>query len=98
VDEFRIYDGRLTPEEIAANYLAGPDALALPVTLLVSNSVSALTLSWPAYALGFVAESAPALGPNETWSALGGEPTLAEDRWWLTKPESDDAKFFRLKR
>jgi hypothetical protein len=70
----------------------------LPVTLLVSHSVSAITISWPAYALGFVAESAPALGTNEAWSALGGTPTLAGDRWWLTVPGSGDAKFFRLKR
>jgi hypothetical protein len=64
IDEFRIYDGRLTPEEIATGYKFGPDALALPGTLVQSNAATGLTLSWPSWMAGFVLETTPALGAS----------------------------------
>jgi hypothetical protein len=98
IDEFRIYDGRLTPEEIAANYLAGPDQLALPVTLAQSNSLTGLQLSWPAWGVGYVAESVSTLGDNSIWTPLSIFPTLGGDRWRLTVATTNDARLFRLRR
>ena len=97
IDEFRIYDGRLTQEEIAVNYQCGPDALALPVTLLPSNPPPNLTLSWPAWDAGFKAESAASLGPA-SWSPASSAPALAGDRWSLSVSVTDPANFYRLKR
>jgi arabinan endo-1,5-alpha-L-arabinosidase len=77
LDELRIYDGRLTPEEIAVNDRLGPDALALPVTLVPSNSASGLTLSWSSWAAGFVLETTPALGA--AWTPAAPSPTLVSD-------------------
>jgi hypothetical protein len=96
IDELRLYDGRLTPQEVTANFAAGPNVLALPVTLAVSNSISVWTLSWPSYALGFVPESATTV--NGTWSAVAQPPTLANDRWWLAVTNTSETRFFRLKR
>ena len=98
IDEFRIYDGRLTPEEIAANYQFGPDALALPITLTQSNSPVALTLSWPAYAVGFVPEAVSALGGSPVWSTVPQALVLDNDRWLLSLTKTNTAQFFRLRR
>jgi hypothetical protein len=59
IDELRLYDGRLTPQQIAADDLAGPNVLAAPpiatnstnITYTVSGNT--LTLSWPADHIGW---------------------------------------------
>jgi hypothetical protein len=97
IDELRLYDGRLTPDEIAANDKFGPDALALPVTLVQSNSISGMSLSWPSWAVGFVLESStnPATGD---WSPVVPPPSLSGDLWSATIPNTAAAQFFRLRR
>jgi hypothetical protein len=97
IDEFRIYDGRLAPEEIAVNYESGPNALALPVTLAQTNNPASVTLSWPSWAVGFNAEATTNLG-LPTWSVVTPNPTLAADRWSVSVPKTNSAKFFHLKR
>ena len=97
IDEFRIYDGRLTPPEIAANFTAGPDALALPVNLDSSDAPANLTLLWPAYAVGFVPESTVNPG-GAAWLPVAQPPALANDRWQLTLPKTNDTQFYRLRR
>lgn len=95
IDEFRIYDGRLTPEEIATDYKFGPDALSLPITLAQSNSPAGLNLSWPAYAVGFALEANSTLPGG--WFPYG-TPTLNNDRWQLNVSPTNAAQFFRLRR
>jgi hypothetical protein len=96
IDEFRIYDGRLTPQEIATDYKFGPDALALPVTLVQSNAATSLTFSWPSWAAGFVLETTPALGT--AWTTAAPSPTLISDRWWLPQSATNSQAFYRLRR
>jgi len=98
IDEFRIYDGRLTPAEIAANVRSGPDALALPINLGVTVAASNITLTWPSYGVGFTAQSSPTLGPGAVWSPVNGSPTLNNNLWWLTLPMTNNTTFFRLDR
>jgi len=97
VDELRLYDGRLTPAEIAVNYQSGPDALALPVTLTQAKLPTGVTLSWPAWALGFDAESTTNL-TSAIWSDVTTSPDLAADRWIVTVPATNAVRMFRLKR
>jgi hypothetical protein len=97
IDEFRIYDGRLTPEEIAANDAFGPDALALPVSLVQSNFAFGVNLSWPSYAVGFVPESSSDLG-GAAWSPWTQSLTLNNDLWQFTISPTNAAQFFRLHR
>ncbi len=97
IDELRIYDGRLTPEEIAVNHQFGPNALALPVTLVQSNNPTTVTLSWPAWASGFNAEVSTDLA-SATWSPVTPSPTLAADRWSVSVSKTNNLKLFRLKR
>ena len=96
IDEFRLYDGRLTPDEVAANFAAGPDALALPLLLTLSNEESAFELAWASHGIGFALESAAAV--NGDWQPVGGQPTLVNDEWRVNLPVAPDSQYFRLKR
>jgi arabinan endo-1,5-alpha-L-arabinosidase len=98
VDEFRIYDGRLSPAMITANDLSGPNVLAVPINLNLSVVTSNLTLTWPAYGIGFAAQSSPTLGTGAVWSPMGGSPTLGSNVWRLTVPMTNNATFIRLVR
>ena len=97
IKEFRIYDGRLTQAEITANDQAGPDALALPVSLSSSNSPSSLALSWPSWAVGYGVQSTTNLAGGN-WTPVTQTATLSADQWWLNLPLTNGAKFFRLQR
>jgi arabinan endo-1,5-alpha-L-arabinosidase len=96
IDEFRVYDGRLSPAEMAADNRSGPDLLATPVSLGVSAAVSNVMLSWPSYGIGFTAESSPGLGANASWSPVSALPTLSNNQWRLTFPATNRTTFIRL--
>ena len=98
IDELRIYDARLTPEEIAANELFGPNALALPLKLEWANVFPDLNFSWPAYGIGFQLQSASELHPTSGWLNWNQNPTLENDRWHVSVPVGNNTRFFRLRR
>ncbi len=97
IDELRLYDGRLTPAEIAANDQFGPEALALPVSLGMSNSPAGLAFTWPSWAVGFALQSTSDLGSG-AWSPVTPAPVLSNDLWSVTCPLNNAATFYRLKR
>ena len=97
IDELRLYDGRLTPQEITSDYQAGPNALALPVTLTSTNNAAGLTLSWPSWATGFVLQATTNLVTGG-WSPNGLTPILANGQWSLVVSPSSTQKFYRLQR
>src|ERR1017187_8908770 len=97
IDEFRIYHGRLTPEEIAANNAAKADALAIPVSVTLSNSPAGMTLIWPSYAAGFVLESSPLLGAGAIWNPVIGTPATANGSFRMTLTLTNSAQYFQLK-
>jgi len=95
IDELRIYDGRLTPQEIATDFQFGPDNLALPVSIAPSNAPANLTLSWPSWALGFAAQGSTDLA---NWATNGLAPALANDRWSLLISPTNPQNYYRLNR
>lgn len=95
IDELRLYDGRLTPQEIAVDDQFGPDALALPVTLTQSNSSTSLTLSWPSWAIGFMPQTTTDL---TTWTAANETPLLYNDQWTFGIVGTNSLQFYRLQR
>ncbi len=95
IDELRIYDGRLTPQEIATDFQFGPDALALPVSITQSNSSANLALSWPSWTAGFVAQGSTNL---TSWTTNGLVPALANDRWSLLIYPTNTFNYYRLQR
>jgi hypothetical protein len=98
LDEFRIYHGRLTPQEIAANFASGPDALALPVSLTISSSPAGIELTWPSYAVGFELQTSPTLDADAVWSTELQTPTLDAGVYRMTLPLTGDARFVRLRK
>ncbi len=97
IDELRIYDGRLTPSEILADYRSGPDALAVPVSLTSLEDVTNLTLTWPAWAVGFGLESSTNISGGN-WLLNTSTLALVADRWSLAIPKTNFAQYFRLRR
>jgi hypothetical protein len=68
------------------------------VSLSVSNFPGGVTLSWPAYATGFVLESSASPGPGVLWSPVAGTPALAAGMYQLTLPPAGETQWFRLRR
>jgi len=98
IDEFRIYHGRLTPAEIAADAANSPDALAMQVNIASSNSLSGLTLTWPSYAAGFGLEYSPSLGADAVWTPITGAPSNLNGLFQMMFPMTNGAEFYRLRR
>jgi hypothetical protein len=98
IDEFRIYDGRLTADEIAADYAAGPDTLYQKVLLTMTNASGGYTFNWPSYAPGFALQSSATLGNGAAWSPVSGTPAISNGWYWLTVSASGTNAFFRLSR
>jgi hypothetical protein len=98
VEEYRIYQGRLSPEEILASDVLGPNAtLSITnATLSASASGGNVTLSWPVANAGFAVESLSTLSPGASWTTLTNAPVLVGLQWQLTLPSSGTSQFFRL--
>jgi hypothetical protein len=94
---FRIYQGRLSPEEIMASDLIGPNQLlSTNPTMTASQSSGNTIISWPVAAAGFSLQSTANLksGP---WTTLTNAPTLTGGtRWQITVPVSGQQQFYRL--
>jgi hypothetical protein len=97
ISEFRIYAAALSPEEIAASRNLGPERLAIPVRLSLSNAPGSQVYSWPAYAVGFNLESTSSLSNGTPWLPVTGTPVLNQGAWQLTVPTSGSARYYRLK-
>ncbi len=101
-NEFRIYQGAMTPAQVAASFAAGADNLPVPPSaapkLTVQRIGANLILSWPADASGFRLESATTLGSNANWTAVATPPTTSGGQSTVTWPITGDAtRFLRLK-
>jgi hypothetical protein len=98
LDEFRIYDGRLSPAQITTDSQLGPNLATIPVSLTLSGSRSNLSLIWPSFGIGYTVESTPALGANALWSPVNQMSVLSNNLWQLTLPGTNNASFMRLSR
>jgi hypothetical protein len=99
IDEFRIYEGRLYPEEIAATHQLGPNALLNErVTLAARLAANELILAWPATATGYALEFSPSLGSGAAWTAVNEAPTTSGSEFQVRVPLSGSGGFYRLRR
>lgn len=97
INELRVYNGLLTPSEIAANLAAGPDAAIAGVSLtIVDNGDGTITLSWPLSASGYTLESSAMVGPLESWTAVSGTPVEDGDFYRLTLQADEIYLYYRL--
>jgi hypothetical protein len=98
LDEFRIYYGVLTTNEIAATQVLGPDQL------LATNSPSAtatstggsLMLAWPLASAGFKLQSRTNLVLGDWTDVTSPVPQIVGSQWQVTVPITGGEQFFRL--
>lgn len=97
MDEFRIYNGLLSPEEIQASDLLGPHTL-LSTTANLSASLSGnnAVLSWPLASAGFALETTTNVLSG--WFTLTNAPSMSSNSWQIELPASGSSAFYRLVR
>jgi hypothetical protein len=101
-NEFRIWEGALTADQVAAAYAAGPNQLpdvSPAPTITPSLSGSSLVLRWPATTSGFVLESTVLLGPPASWGAVDTSGAVDEGGQKVLTLAIDSAtKFYRFRK
>jgi alpha-L-arabinofuranosidase len=99
IDEFRIYNGALLTNEIAATQILGPNqplSSSRPsIGAAMTVSANTLTLSWPLAAAGFTLMSTTNLAVGG-WAQVPVTPQIVNNLWQATVPFSGNAQFFRL--
>jgi hypothetical protein len=97
-NEFRIWEGVLTEQDIASHYAAGPDQqfITSRPMLKVGHTESEVILSWPSEGMdAFQLESSTSLlAPN--WLALTNGVTLSNGSYRITLPVNTGYVFYRL--
>jgi len=98
IDEFRIYAGPLTPADIAAAQVAGPNVLLTTNVTLGFSQGGTLALIWPVAGSGFTLESSPTLGSGAVWTSVTNASVIVgTNNQWIV-PDSNSTAFFRLRR
>ena len=100
LDEFRIYNGALTVEEIAALQALGPDQLLATNRPTISSAIAGggLTFTWPLASAGFTLQSRTNLLLGDWSNMVSTVPQIVGNQWQVALPMSGDEEFFRLKK
>lgn len=97
LDEFRIYNGILSPEEIKASDLLGPtNVLSTTTSLGASWSSGNTVLTWPLASAGFAVQTTTNILSG--WTTLTNAPTISGSTWQIALPGSGSSAFYRLVR
>jgi len=100
LEELRIYNGPLSPAEIAATDALGPNQVLTTnrPTISVSAAGGALTLAWPLAAAGYTVLTATNLGSGN-WTAAAAAPQIVGRQWQSTLPFTNRAaQYYRLEK
>ncbi len=99
IAEFRIYNGVLQSNDVAATQALGPNQLlsAASPTLGAAMSGTNLTLSWPVASSGFTLQCETNLAAS-FWTNSSLAPQIVGARWQVTVPVSGPTLYFRLVR
>jgi hypothetical protein len=100
INEFRIYSGALTPAQINADYVLGPDQLfgtSSHVRLSATTSVGGTVLKWPTSSALVTVLTSPTLGAGAVWTAVNAPLTTdGSGNYQMTVPAAGSAQFFQL--
>jgi hypothetical protein len=94
LDDLRVYNRLLNPNDAKALYYAG----AQP-SLSSTFDGSSISITWPRAALGFHLQSTAALdGTNTVWTNVTATPTISTDGYsqTITQSVGTGARFYRL--
>jgi hypothetical protein len=99
IDEFRIYNGALTANEIAATQVLGPNQLLSTASPAISTSATggSLTLSWPVASAGYTVLTTTNLAAGN-WTAAEVTPQIVGSQWQVVLPITGNAQFYRLQK
>jgi hypothetical protein len=100
LDEFRIYNGVLEPNDIKATQALGPNqVLSSVVNLGAAASGGNVVLSWPLTAGSFSLQSKASLTTPGGWTTIT-TPTaqIVGGQWQVTVPKTGGPMYFRLAR
>lgn len=98
IDEFRIYDGELNANQVAATQVLGPNGLlsSAPAALTATVSNTNLTLSWPLASAGVKLQSSADIGAGN-WATVPVPAQIVGSQWEVTVPMAPGTEFYRLK-
>jgi hypothetical protein len=100
LDEFRVWDGVLTAQDIAEHYAAGPDEEFIRVrpTLFLGRSANELVISWYTnYASGFQLQTTTnAVAGN--WVNVTNAVVVTNGTYQARIPMGGKGGFYRLKK
>jgi hypothetical protein len=99
LDEFRIYNGALSANEIAATQVLGAGQLLSAANPVVSPVAAggSLTLSWPLASAGYTVLTTTNLAAG-SWTAAVVSPQIVGGQWQLILPVTGAAQYFRLQK
>jgi len=99
IDEFRIYNGALTADEIAATQVLGPNQLLSSASPAVTASASggSLTLSWPVASAGYAVLTTTNLAAGN-WMDAMLIPQIVGNQWQVILPITGNTRFYRLQK
>ncbi len=100
LDEFRIYNGALSPNDIKATQVLGPNqVLTSTVSLSAVASGGNIVLSWPLTAGSFSLQSKSSLATPGGWTTIATPlAQIVGSQWQVTVPKTGGPMFFRLAR
>jgi hypothetical protein len=97
LNEFRIYNGALSPSDVAQTQMLGPDVLIggpkLTATAAAGHTV---ILSWPTNAVGYTLTSKASVSGSGSWSPVGSAPVISGANYQVTLPATNKVQFFKL--
>jgi hypothetical protein len=99
INEFRIYNGALSPSQVLADHALGPDQMIGTVTtvsLSVSESGGNVLVKWPTTSALVNLQSSPTLGASAVWTSVTGSLSVAGANYQMTVSPSGSARYFRL--
>jgi hypothetical protein len=100
VDELRIYNGVLEPDDVMKTQALGPNQLLTPgLSLGAAVSSGNLQISWPVSgSTGFSLYSSSTLGPSAVWTLVNVTPTVVGQNNQVSLPISSgvQAQFYKL--
>ena len=94
INEFRIYNGALTPDDVALTQALGPDLLIGP-KLSAASIGHNVVLSWPTNAAGYNLTSKGSLSGSGGWNPVG-TPIVSGANYQVTLPATNKVQFFKL--
>lgn len=99
LDEFRIYNGALNANDIAATQVLGPDQTLSTNSPVVTTTSGAggLALTWAVASSSFTVMTTTNLA-STNWVPAGVAPQLTNGQWQVIVPLSDDVRYYRLMR